>query len=270
MHYCEPRLAGERTLLAEALAAALDGPLRSYARERVVEVGLGRKFAYVVSEGGHVGLAFSWSEEPIPTRLLEDDVTLGELASYAWQHPVLTSVALAAANAAMQALIDEDKGVVCFNCDFVDLLDDIRGWKVAVVGYVPGITRGLVEKGARVVLFEDNPMHRREAERDLGLDALPGSQLLAFNSSFDAIVATGASLIDPRVYIASKLLKPKLFAVVGPTSSFHPETARRLGLNVYGGSYIPPENRARVLKLVKAGYGFRALRKYVQKWSVKL
>lgn len=255
--------------MAEALLSPFRGRLSSYASLAVREVGLARKWVYVVTEAGQLGIAFASAESPLPVEVLGEH-TLGELMGLAWQHPLLSSLALAAANAAMQALVDDDPGAVCFECDFIELLGLEKGERVAIIGYVHRVADIIAETVGRenIVLYEDNPVHRREAA-ERGLEARPGNQLLVEIDGFDKVVATGASLVDPRLWIALAHADPRLVGVVGPTSSFHPLSARLLGFDVIGGSYVPEKNRERVLSLVKAGYGFRGISRLVRKWSNK-
>ncbi|RUM47360.1 MAG: hypothetical protein DSY37_02955 [Hyperthermus sp.] len=265
---CAPRLKEEKTtLLASALIEAFERHLSEFSRLVPVEVGLGRRFSYVYTDSGHLGLAYAPQDEPIPAKILSAP-SLIDIVRYAWQHPVASSLALAAANAAMSALIDRDRGVVRFGGDVVEELGVGAGDRVALVGYVEGVASALIDRGARLVVYEDNPMHRRWAERS-GLTVLPGSQIVLGVEDYDYLIATGASLIDPRlvhVLLEARGKKSVRAAVVGPSSSFHPYAAVRLGFNVIAGSYVPRVFRETVLRLVKAGYGFRAIRGFVEKW----
>ena len=242
--------------------------MSSYGSLVAREVGLARKWVYVVTEAGHLGIAFAGNDAPLPEEVLEGH-TLAELMGLAWQHPLLSSLALAAANAAMNAVIDDEPGVVCFSCDFIEQLGLEPGERIAIVGYVHRVADIIAESVGRdnVILYEDNPVHRREAS-ERGLEARPGNQLLVELDEVDKVVATGASLVDPRLWVALLHAEPRLVGVVGPSSSFHPLSARLLGFHVIGGSYIPIESRERVLRLVKAGYGFRGISRLVRKWSM--
>ncbi len=264
---CEPPRRTVPNPLADALAEAFRGPLRGYASSLIVEMGLGRRFSYIVTEEGLLGIAYAPQEEPIPSWLLDSGARLGDLAAYAWSHPLLTSLALAAVNAATAGVLDRDPGLVEMGGDLLAALNGLEGSRIALIGYVPGVAAALAERAESLTIYEDNPMHRREAEKQ-GHTVLPGDQLLvdAGQAGYTVMVATGASLLDPRVLIAAEKAKPRILALVGPTSSFHPAIARRLGVHVLGGSYIPPQNRATLLRLVKAGYGFRAVKKLVVKW----
>lgn len=266
---CEaPRPGGVSTPLAEALTWAFGRPpLSRYAGMHAAEFGVGRRFVYLVSEDGCLGLAYAWGDEPLPSWLLDREYTLMELASMAWSHPTLTSIALAAANAAMCSLLESDPGTVSFGADVVELLGVLESRRVALVGYVPGVARVLRERGALVTVYEDNPMHRREAE-EAGFATRPGPQLLLEAGGYDFVVATGSSLITPALYRAVAGAGVRA-ALVGPTSSFHPAAAARLGFSVIGGSYVPRENRGRVVALVKLGMGFRKLRGLVRKWAAE-
>ncbi len=264
---CEPPRRPGRGLLPEALAEALRGPLAGQAGIRVVEIGLGRRFTYVVGEDGSLGIAYAPQDEPLPSWLVEGEHSYGDIVGYAWSHPVLTSAALAAANAATASLVDNE-GLEALDAtaggDIAAAVIE-RGVRVAaLVGFVPGVAARLRRLGVEVVVYENSAMHRREAEKN-GFQAYPGQQLVVDMDSFDYIVATGSSLIDPLlVYAARRGGKP--MALVGPTSSFHPAAAARLGADQLGGSYVPPENRGKLLRLVKAGQGFRRIKSLVVKW----
>ena len=260
-----------RTRLAEALLAPYTHTRWSaYGREPVVELGVTRKWVYLVTRSGALGIAYAEPQEPLPEEILENR-SLADLMALAWQHPLLTSVALAAANAAMQLAVDAGDVEVEYGVSVVDLLDIERGDRVALVGYMEKVAAELEARAGRgnVTVYEDNQVHRAEA-LEKGYTAKPGNQLLAEAEEYTVIVATGASLLDPRLATAVEKAKPKAFALVGPTASFHPETARALGATAYGGTYIPREARDKVLKLVRAGYGYKALRKHVKKWSIRL
>ncbi len=266
---CEPPMRPGRGLLHEAIQEALRTVLRNYARLAILEIGLGRRFLYIHAENDVLGLAFAPQTEPLPAWLVEGNHTLEEVASLAWSHPLLSSAALAAVNAATAALIDEHG---------IDAVDARHGvdvgaviaatWpkaRTAIVGYVPGVAQALRKHGLSITVYEDNEHHRREAESD-GFQVFPGRQLIADIDNYELVVATGASLLDPLVVTATQMAGTGL-AIVGPTSSFHPAVAARLGASVLGGSYVPPEKREKVLRLVKAGQGFRRIRGYVAKWT---
>ena len=270
---CEPRLDPDaETPLSRALLESFRGPLRRYAGLRVELLALGRRFLLVRAEGRALGLSYAPLEEPVPSALLGAS-TLEELARYAWQHPVATAAALAAANAATAALIDGGGGWwLSRGGDVAEALGAGRDSEIAMVGYVPGVARRLRERGARVTVYEDNVAHRRQAERE-GYETRPGVQLLLEAGRYDAVVATGASLLEPRLHAALELAaasgsRPRL-ALVGPTSSFHPSIAADLGADLVAGSYVPPEARGTVERLVLAGYGFRVIKRYVEKWLAR-
>jgi len=266
---CEPPMRPGRGLLREAIQEAMRTVLRNYARLAIREMGLGRRFLYIQAENNVLGLAYAPQTEPLPAWLVERGYTLEEVASLAWSHPLLSSAALAAVNAATAALIDEHGMNTIDARPGVDVGDVIAAmWpdaRTAMVGYVAGVARTLRKHGLSVTVYEDNERHRREAESD-GFQAFPGRQLIADMDDYELIVATGASLLDPLVVTAARRAGTGL-AIVGPTSSFHPAVAARLGASVLGGSYVPPEKREKVLKLVKAGQGFRRIRGHVAKWA---
>ena len=261
---CEPPRRPGRGLLREALLEAFRAPLSSYADLKVAEIGLGRRFLYLLAEEGYLGIAYAPQDEPLPAWLATEPHTLGEVAGYAWSHPVLTSAALAAANAATQAAIEANPGLVDWQGDIAEAVVELKPRRLALVGYIPRLARNLAKKGIEITVYENNPRHRREAE-EAGHPTRPGPQLLVEADQYDAILATGASLIDPTLLTARPPGTP--LALVGPTSSFHPAIAQRLNIVALGGSHIPRHNRPKLLRLVKAGLGFRRIRHLVEKWT---
>ncbi|NOZ88293.1 MAG: hypothetical protein GXO15_00005, partial [Crenarchaeota archaeon] len=249
------------------LARALLGSrhLRRLLGLRVAELGVSRRFAYAVLETGHVGVAYAWQGEPIPRRLLEEE-TLEGLLVYAWQHPAATQASLAAASAALSLLLSEEPGLVEWEPGWrlLDAMGIGEGSRVAVVGLVGGLVEELRRRRATVVVYEDDPLHRREAER-LGVEARPGGQLALEAAGYSHIVATGASLLTPEAWSAvrgSEAVK----GLVGPTASLPLDAAMELGYTAVAGSVVPPEQSGAALRLARAGYGFRVLRRHMRKW----
>ena len=232
---------------------------------RVVEVGVSRRFAYTRLETGHVGVAYAWQGEPVPEKLLEEDTVEGLLV-YAHQHPAATQVSLAASSAALSLLLEEEPGLVEWEPGWRILAAaGIEGeGPVAVVGAVKGVLEELARRGLTPVLYEDNPVHRREAEA-AGFEARPGDQLLIEASRYRHLVATGASLLTPRILGAVAAI-PGGRLLVGPTASIPADAAASLGFTAVAGSMIPSANAAAALRLVRAGYGYQALRRLVRKW----
>ncbi|KSW11387.1 hypothetical protein CF15_00535 [Pyrodictium occultum] len=257
-------------LLRRALETSLRAVREAYPSldERIEEIVLARRFILVRLRGPGVGLAFVGDYEPPPEELVLREVRVSELVRYAWGHPTLTGLALAAVNAATDALVKDSPSLpgLVKGGDVVEIVNPGPGELVALVGYIEGIARRLAERGARVVVYEDNPTHRALARRD-GFKVNPGSQLLLDADDFDIVLASGASLVEPRIGLVLQAAKrARLRGFVGPTSSFHAAGAEALGVDFVAGVSVPRHNEDVVVKLVKAGYGFRRVSSHVTKW----
>lgn len=252
--------------LRDALKAVKDEyPLLN---ESVEEIAVSRRFTLVRLASGSIGIAFLGEYEPPPEELILGSVTVSELAQYAWRHPSLTSLALAAANAATNVLVEKKPHLegLMYNRDVVDMVNPGPEESIALVGYVRSIARKLAARAGKIVVYEDDPMHRAFARED-GFITYPGSQLLLDAEDYDVIIATGASLLDPRIIaVFANAKKARLRGFVGPTSSFHIAAARPLGADFIAGISIPSSRRDTVARLVKAGYGFKRISRFVTKW----
>lgn len=257
-----------------ALTRALEDALRAvkeeypFLNERVEEIAVSRRFTLVRLTGGGIGIAFSGDYEPPPEELVLGETTASELARYAWRHPSLTSLALAAVNAATGMLIEEEPGLdgLVHDRDIVEVINPGPDEAIALVGYIQGVARKLAAKTSKIVVYEDNPIHRALA-REKGFTTYPGSQLLLDADNYDIIIATGASLLDPRITVVfTNAKRARLRGFIGPTSSFHITAAKHLGADFIAGITIPSRHRDTVAKLVKAGYGFKRISRFVTKW----
>ncbi len=264
--HCEPSVDDlNRTTFAEKLLTIYERELSKYRDLKVEELGIGRKFAYLSTDRGQVGLSFVLPDEPLPKKLLNKKFAW-DLLGHLWHGSVPTAFALTAANAIFQAFLDDNPAFVNFEGDFVEIFVSNCNGQTAVdfVGFVEGIAKNLKRRGFEITLYEDNPFHRREAEK-VGIRTFSGSYLLVLKTA-DCLITTGSAWIDPRVYTALRLKNYSFTAAVGPTSSFHPEVLKEMGVNLIGGSFVPKENRRELLKLVKGGFGFRSVRHLVRKW----
>jgi len=264
---CEQRTGIEVTTpFVKTLIEVYEKELSKYRDLKISKIGLGRKFSYLVTDRGQLGLAFVPPEEPLPTSLFEVKRPF-ELLGLLWKGAIPSSLALAAANAIFQAFLDENPDFVDFTRDFTSLLrQQCRPSDgIEFVGYVEGIVGKLLREDYEIILFEDNPVHRREAQ-GAGVKATFAGSYLPVLKGGRCLVTTGSAWLDPRVYISLQEKNYIFAATVGPTSSFHPGVLKKVGINLVGGSYIPKQNRDKVLKLVEAGYGFKGVRRWVEKW----
>ncbi len=257
-----------QTPLAQKLLEIYERELYPYRDLKLERIGVGRKFFYLLSDRGQLGLSFVYEGNVLPSRLLKKRF-LWDLLEEAWRGQIQTSAALAAANAIFQAFLEKNPDFVDFGGDFVAEVEKgcPPGANIDFVGFVEGIVKTLKGKGYRITLYEDNPIHRLEASK-VGINALNGCYLSVLNRG-GCLITTGSAWIDPRVYLTLREKNFKFTAVVGPTSSFHPKVLFDFGVELVGGSYIPSETRGEVLRLVEAGFGFRKLKGLVKKWTAK-
>ncbi|HIQ23965.1 MAG TPA: hypothetical protein EYH50_02835 [Pyrodictium delaneyi] len=267
---CSPSPAPADNALARALKDALRAVKKEYPLldERVEEIAVSRRFTLVKLAGKGIGIAFSGDYEPPPEELILRETTASELARYAWRHPSLTSLALAAVNAATNMLIEKSPKLdgLTHDRDVVEVIDPGLEEAIALVGYIQGVARKLARRAAKIVVYEDNPTHRALARED-GFTVYPGNQLLLDSDNYDIIVATGASLLDPRILLVfSSAKRARLRGFIGPTSSFHIAAARHLGADFIAGISVPSRYRDVVTRLAKAGYGFKRISRFAAKW----
>jgi len=253
--YCEAKK-GEDNLLSRIFLRAIRKN-KKY-NLKVKEIVLGRKFTYVMTEES-LGIAFNPLLEPPDSSLILEDKTIEDLVCLVWSHPTLSSISLAAINAASSLWLDDNKDKVLWNADITKL---IPSGNIAVVGYLEKEVKKLIDKGSNVTVYEFNRDHLRDAMKE-GIKVKYGYQLPIDVNKYDAFVVTGASLVYPEIL---PILKNNSYKVmIGPTSSFFPCIADELNINVLGGSKIVDIEK--VSRLIKAGFGFKALTRYVQKWT---
>jgi uncharacterized protein (DUF4213/DUF364 family) len=254
-------------LLASALVATLKSPLSKYSSAKLEDFGIAKKLSYVKTLGA-VGFAFA-PEMEHPDFLPTKDTFVRELFKKAWTGAPETSLALAALAAITQKWIDDGGEVEMPAPSLVEALGISKGMKVLMVGYMAGVVEELKEAGAEVTLYEDNYMLRCSA-KDLGIKAYPGSYAL-LEEEADVIIATGSSLLDPRIAFIFDKVKANAKALIGPSATVHPYFARLIGATHVGGSYVPPDRREEILNMIKMGFGYKRLVKsaLVQKWFAK-
>lgn len=254
-------------MLANALIATIRSPLSAYSSAKLEDFGIAKKLAYVKTIGA-VGFSFA-PEMEHPDFLPSKETFVRELFKFAWKGAPETSLALAALSAITQKWIDDGGKVEMPPPPLVDALEIEKGVKVMMIGYMSGVVDELLEAGATVTLYEDNYMLRCNA-KDKGIEAYPGSYAL-IEENADVIIATGASLFDPRIALVFEKVKASKKALIGPTATAHPYFARLIGATHVGGSYVPPEKREELLNMIKMGYGYKRLVKkgLIMKWFSK-
>jgi len=253
--------------LSNALIATLRSPLNAFSSAKLEDFGVTNKFSYAIVEGS-LGLAYAPKAEA-PSHVPSKNEYVRNVFKMAWKGVVETSLALATLSALTQLWIDKGGEVDFEEKDLISLLGLKEGDKVIMVGYMKNVLKDLVKNKIKVVLYEDNYQFRCEAKGE-GVEAYPGSYIL-LEEGGEAIIATGSSLLDPRsIYVFEKVdAREKL--LIGPSATVHPYFAKLIGATMVGGSYIKPENRDKVLTLVKVGYGYKKLTKMglIEKWFAR-
>ncbi|ABU81391.1 Rossmann-like domain-containing protein [Ignicoccus hospitalis] len=254
-------------VLSNALLATLKSVLSQYSSSRVEDYCLCRKLSYALVDG-RMGFAFLPECEGL-TEVVEPKAYVRKVFSLAWKGEAETSLALATMSALTHKWIDEGGEVDFDSTSLIDVVDIKKGDKVIMIGYMRRVLDEIVERGARVILYEDNYRLRCEAKQ-LGVEAYPGSYVLLEDSA-EVVIATGASLLDPRgPYVLDKV-SAKEKVLLGPTATVHPYFAKLLGATRVGGSYVPKESQEKVLSAIKAGYGYHKLVKLglIKRWFAK-
>ncbi len=238
------------------------------ARSRIIDICIGRRLVYVEVEGGYIGVSFSPSLEPPDESIVA--LSLAELVSLAWQHPTLSSLALAGMSATLCYSIDSSEQLkeLYWWVNLLDLIDLTGVRRLGMVGFIEPLAKAARRQGVEVLVYDDNEVHRALAARE-GFRAFTGSQLLADIEDLDYIIASGSALIDPRLILLARRSGIR-YSLVGPSSSIPPAVAKTIGAEAVCGCYIPPRVRLKVKTLVKLGYGFKKVSRLVSKWCYTL
>ncbi len=254
-------------MLSSALIATLKSALSKYSTSKVEDIGISKRMSYAKVMDS-IGFAYCPDTEP-PQPIELEGLLVRDLFKLAWSGIAETSLALSALSALTQKWIDEGGNVEMPSPKVSEIIGAQRGMKVIVIGYMKNVIEELVREGAEVTLYEDNHVYRCEAKR-LGVKSYPGNYVF-LEEDADAIVATGASLLDPRLSLVFDKVKAKAKLLIGPTATVHPYFASLIGATHVAGSYVPPENREKTLTLLKLGYGYKRLTesKLILKWFAK-
>ncbi|ALU12553.1 hypothetical protein EYM_05095 [Ignicoccus islandicus DSM 13165] len=255
-------------LLSNALIATLKSALSKYSTSRIEDLGISKRMSYAKVMDS-IGFAYCPDTEP-PEIIELEGLMVRDLFKLAWKGIAETSLALSALSALTQKWIEEGGEVETPSPKVSEMIGLQRGMKVIAIGYMKNVIEELKKEGAQVVLYEDNHVYRCEAKRS-GIESYPGNYVFLEDDA-DAIIATGSSLLDPRLSIVFEKVKSRAKLLIGPTATVHPYFASLLGATHVAGTYVPPENRGKVLTMLKLGYGYKRLIEsgLVKKWFVKV
>ena len=226
--------------MARAFEAEFGSTLREWASRRVKRLIVGLRYAYVELEGGWCGIAATpyWaSASPLPPP--GHQATAWSLARLTEKGHVLAAALLvAAANAATSALI-ASKPTPWLRVGFklADLVASEWGAKhVVMVGFMRGAALELARAGIRVDVVELDRGLAAEALRS-GFRVVGGVEAEDALEQADAVIASGSILSDPCQGL-SVIERAGRVVLVGPSSSFHPRIAGRLGVAAIAGVYV--------------------------------
>jgi uncharacterized protein (DUF4213/DUF364 family) len=228
--------------VARAFTAELGSSLRRWASLRLVDYVVGLRYTYVELEGGWCGAAATpyWlgverlgfldmrAPQPTPNTLARMALETG--------HPLAFSLLIAAANAATSALIASQPTEWLGPGDVASIVEELGARRVVMVGFMEELAARLRRAGVEVEVAEADRQLAQRASL-LGFRLLGGLQLFEALGKADAVVASGSMLVDPCT--ATEILEASRGPVVlvGPTSSFHPRIACRLGASWVAGVY---------------------------------
>ncbi|MET1101800.1 MAG: DUF364 domain-containing protein [Pyrodictiaceae archaeon] len=260
--------------LSKILLEALNGPLRKWANTPIIDLVAGKKYSIVLLSGGWCGIAYSPPPQKSQYRI-SGYVTLRELARAADRDAILRSLALAGLNAVTSLWIYYTSGLKIIAetrlTKFIEDKCDKRG-EALLVGFMKSTAEELRKLGFKVwVLEADRELRRSALEKGFPVITSPTEIV----NNVDVVVVSGSSLIlDPEntVNYFNQASSACIKSLVGPSSSFHPLIAKRLGVTLLGGIFIHPSLCWRIRSLVAQGYGYRSLSRAgkIVKWFMEI
>ena len=255
--------------LGRAMRSVLDTELRKWSSLLVADAFIGARYSYVELDGGWCGVAFSPREPGEPVSGLENATPryLARLVERGLGGGA-ASLALAALNAATMAWIYETPDPPILLEKELGSVIGFRGDEsVAVIGYMRGVVDEVLPRVRRVYVVEMSDELRREAEKRYKgyerVQVLGVENATRVLGAASILVVTGSALLYPGILLeqlrAARNTRERV--IVGPTSSFHPRLAARLGFTLVGGVYIDPSLCSILRWHVAGGGGLHSLRR---------
>jgi len=251
--------------LSSLLLWLLDTHLRPWSSLDIRDFILGLNMAYVEVEGGYCGVAV------VPRSVNPSYCSIGVhptprlLARAASQSLACSILAIALVNALTSSWIHYTPWSVrpVLASSYLERINS--GDHVLLVGFMEKLAERLRSMNVLVSVLESSDDAKRLAERK-GFKVLSG---IESNATYDHVLASGTSIYDPeRLRRLLSLAPPSgVRAIIGPTASFHPELARRLGANFLGGALIPRSLCEKVKTMVSLGYPVTIVKRYMVKWG---
>ncbi len=261
---------GERLSLSRILLEALDSPLRRWAGLPVTGYTVSR-YTIVVLSHYWCGIAYTVpGARPAATLPLEVSTRL--LARNADLGPVERSLAIAAVNAATTAWLyyTLEPPVHVEPC-LLDLAGIGPGDVLVLAGFMEPLARRARERGARVIVFENDSVLKARAERE-GYQVAQGEKekARALGKATHFFMSGSGLVEDPaRALEELRAAREAVKALVGPTASFHPLIGERLGVDIVAGSSVMPGGCGEAWRLIASGHGAHSLSKRIRvvKWA---
>jgi uncharacterized protein (DUF4213/DUF364 family) len=228
--------------VARAFMAEFGSALRSWSSLRISRYIVGIRYTYVELEGGWCGVAatpywlgverleFVGLKAPQPT-----PNTIARLA-FETGNPLAFSLLIASANAATSALIASQPTPWLERSNIVSLLRSLEARRVVMVGFMEGLARKLRSEGFEVNVIEADRFLAGRA-RLAGFNLLGGVEALRAIEDADAVIVSGSALTDPCKAMEVVETARGSVILVGPSASFHPRIACRLGVGWLAGVY---------------------------------
>lgn len=245
--------------LSRLLLEALNGPLRPWSGLRVRDVVVGRSLVFAMVDGGWCGVAYAPRTATIPGDwLLSVEVYPRMAARYAERSVIDRAVAIAVVNAISSAWIEFSPESVIAEPSLRDFVD--CSGVVVILGYMKSLVEELSRAGCDVVVAEADPLLMDEA-RHRGFKVIEyGKEDVLAKASTVVMSGSGVVLWPQQVKQEFSIASRARFRLlVGPTASFHPLIALRLGATHVAGTHIRRELCGRVSRMVKLGYGFHEI-----------
>lgn len=179
--------------------------------------------------------------------------------------PIERSIGIGALNAISQLILDipTDDYYKYTDRDILELLPIKKDTKVGMIGRIGPFIRFLATNSGGLTILDDNPAIQTG---DQGNNITITRDIEDIEGS-DVVIITGSTVIEHSLENPLKHSKDAIFKVViGPTASWIPDAAFKLGLDaVCGMKFIDPDTAFRV---IMEGGGTMHFVKYAQKYTL--
>ena len=227
------------------------------ATRRIADLRIGLSYVCVLLDSGKAGLAavFPQMANKGCTILKEAGMYAGSVSTKSLrylvdgQNPLYRSIGLATANAlaAVPENASEDREATTYF--------NLRpGDQVAMVGLFSPLVERIRATGATLTVIEKNPQR---------IDLLSPEETAETLKNCDVALITATTLINHTFEETIRLLgRPRVVALIGPSTPLVPEIFRDTPVTHLGGSVV--QNTDRVMQMISEGGGTPALRPFLR------